>query len=278
MFLCARRPTVLTLLAAAVPRWLRAAGVVSLTVAAALALALPAPAHADDLTPAQRKAVDAMIHDYLMNHPDVLIEAIQKAQDKMRADQQAQAAKALKKRRQEVFDDPADPVGGDPHGDVTMVEFFDYRCPYCKAVEPSLEKLLTQDHRLRMVYKEFPVLGPASVTAARAALAARKQGKYAAFHTAMMAAKGQITDQTVYMVAGSVGLDLTRLKRDMAAPTVEQQIKANLDLADDLGINGTPAFIIGDHIIPGAVDLATLKQDIADARGNPGSGNPAPGN
>jgi protein-disulfide isomerase len=266
MALRARRQHISILSAAAWRRWMRLAGVFPLAVAA-LTLALPPPAQADDLTSAQRKAVDVMIHDYLLNHPDVLIEAIRKAEDKMKADQDHMAVQALQKRHQQVFDDPASPVGGNPHGDVTLVEFFDYQCPYCKEVEPSLEKLTAQDHGLRVVFKEFPVLGPASITAARAALAAQKQSKYDAFHVAMMAAKGRITDQTVYAVAGSVGLDLTRLKHDMADPAVAKQIKANLDLADALGITGTPAFIIGDRIIPGAVDLDTLKQDIADARG-----------
>ena len=138
---------------------------------------------------------------------------------------------------------------------MTIVEFFDYRCPYCKQVLPALQTLLKEDHKLRFVYKEMPVLGPASVTAAHAALAAQRQGKYEAFHTAMMATKGQITDETVYKVAGSVGLDVDRLKQDMSAPEIEQALKANLALADALNIRGTPGFIIGNHIVPGAIDL-----------------------
>ena len=148
----------------------------------------------------------------------------------------------LSDRHQEIFDDPATPVGGNPQGDVTIVEFFDYRCPYCKQVQPSLETLLDQDPKLRFVYKEMPVLGPSSVVAAHAALAARLQGKYDAFHNAMMAAKGQITDEVVYHVAGSVGLDVERLKRDMASPEVDQAVKANLALAEALDIRGTPGF------------------------------------
>ena len=112
---------------------------------------------------------------------------------------------------------------------MSLVEFFDYRCPYCKQVEPALETLLADDRQLRFVYKEFPVLGPDSMTAARAALAARKQGKYDAFHRALMALKGQINDETViYKVAGSVGLDVDRLKRDMGAPEIDKALKANL--------------------------------------------------
>jgi protein-disulfide isomerase len=228
--------------------------------------AMGAPARADDFTPGQKTQIDKMIHDYLLNHPEVLIEAVQKADDTMKADAQDKAQQALAQKHKEVFDDPSSPTAGNPHGDVTMVEFFDYRCPYCKQVEPSLEKVIADDHHLRFVYKEFPVLGPVSTTAARAALAARKQGKYDAFHRAMMATKGQINDQTVMDVAGSVGLDVVQLKRDMESPDVDKTLKADFALADALDISGTPAFIVGNQIIPGAIDLDALKQAIADAR------------
>jgi len=195
-----------------------------------------------------------------------LIEALRGAEDKLNREADAKASKVLGDRRREIFDDPATPIGGNPRGDVTVVEFFDYRCPYCKQVLPSLQTLLKEDRQLRFIYKEMPVLGPQSVVAAHAALAAQRQGKYEAFHTAMMGTKGQITDDTVYKVAGSVGLDLDRLKQDMAAPEIEQAVKANLALADALNIHGTPAFIIGNHIVPGALDLDALKNMIADAR------------
>jgi protein-disulfide isomerase len=230
------------------------------------AIAISAPARADDFTPPQKAAIDKQIHDYLLAHPEVLIEAVQAADDKMKSDARDKAQQVLATKRKEVFDDPSSPVAGNPHGDVTMVEFFDYRCPYCKQVEPSLEKVIADDHHLRFVYKEFPVLGPVSTTAARAALAAKKQGKYDAFHRAMMAMKGQITDQTVMDVASSVGLDIGQLQRDMESPEVDKTLKADLALADALDISGTPAFIVGNQIIPGAVNLDALKQAIADAR------------
>jgi protein-disulfide isomerase len=214
---------------------------------------------AAEFTPEQRKAIEAIIHDYMMQNPDVLIEALRAAED-------AKSQQVLSDRHHEIFDDPATPVGGNPQGDVTIVEFFDYRCPYCKQVQPTLQALLDQDHKLRFVYKEMPVLGAPSVTAAHAALAARLQGKYEFFHSAMMATKGQITDDVVYQVAGSVGLDVDRLKRDMATPEIEQALKANLALASALEIRGTPGFIIGEHIVPGAIDLDALKNLVADAR------------
>ena len=178
------------------------------------------PVRAVEIPTPQREAIEGIIHDYLLHNPDVLIEALHGAEDKLNHEADAKAERVLSDQRREIFDDPATPVGGNPRGDVTIVEFFDYRCPYCKQVLPSLQVLLKEDHNLRFLYKEMPVLGPQSVTAARAALAAQRQGKYEAFHNAMMATKGQITEETVYKVAGSVGLDVDRLKQDMSAPNI----------------------------------------------------------
>jgi protein-disulfide isomerase len=166
-----------------------------------------------------------------------------------------------------VFDDPQSPIAGNPKGDVTLVEFFDYRCPYCKQVEPALEKLIGDDRQLRFVFKEFPVLGPDSEVAARVALAAKKQGKYDAFHRAMMTTPGRIDEATIYKVAGSVGLDVDKVKQDMRSPEIDKELKANLDLGKALDLDGTPSFIVGDTIIPGAISAGDLKQLIADARG-----------
>jgi protein-disulfide isomerase len=232
-----------------------------------LALALPLHASlAADFTPDQRKAIEAIIRDYLTKNPDVLIDALQAAEDKMKGDAKDKAAQALSTRRREIFEDPDTPFAGNPNGDVSLVEFFDYRCPYCKQVEPSLEALIGEDRQLRIVYKEFPVLGPESMTASKAALAARKQGKYDALHRALMALKGQINDTAVFKTAESVGLDVDRLKRDMAAPEISRALKANTELADALDIRGTPGFVVGNEIVPGAIDLASLKQLIATAR------------
>ena len=235
-------------------------------LAAVVAVLIPPASLAADFTPDQRKAIESIIHDYLTKNPDVLLDALQAAEDKMKGDAKDKAAQALSTRRREIFEDPDTPIAGNPNGDVSLVEFFDYRCPYCKQVEPSLEALLGEDRQLRLVYKEFPVLGPESVTASKAALAARKQGKYDAFHRAMMTLKGQINDTAVYKTAESVGVDVDRLKRDMAAPEIARALKANTELADALDIRGTPGFIVGNEIVPGAIDLASLKQLIATAR------------
>src|SRR5205823_5577842 len=231
-----------------------------------LTITLAHPLGAEEVTPEQRKAIEAIIHDYLMQNPDVLIDALREAEAKASSDADVKAAQVLRDRRHEVFDDPATPVGGNPQGDVTIVEFFDYRCPYCKQVNPAIQKLLDQDRKLRFVYKEFPVLGEQSDIAARAALAARLQGKYEAFHNVMMSAKGQINEELVYRLAGSIGLDVDRLKRDMTDPAIDQALSANRSLAKALELRGTPGFVIGDHIIPGAIDLDALKTMVADAR------------
>jgi protein-disulfide isomerase len=244
-------------------RFLWVAGLLAAAVIAAIPMGAPLAA---DFTPDQRKAIEAIIRDYLTKNPDVLIDALQAAEDKMKGEAKDKAAQALSTRRREIFEDPDSPIAGNPNGDVSLVEFFDYRCPYCKQVEPSLEALLGEDRQLRLVYKEFPVLGQESVTASKAALASRKQGKYDAFHRALMALKGQINDTAVFKTAESVGVDVDRLKRDMAAPEISRALKANSELADALDIRGTPGFVVGNEIVPGAIDLASLKQLIATAR------------
>jgi protein-disulfide isomerase len=184
----------------------------------------------------------------------------------MKAQGEERARAAVVERRDELLNDATAPVAGNPKGDVTIVEFFDYRCPYCKQVEPALEALLKEDRQLRIVYKELPILGKDSVYATRAALAARKQAKYDKFHTAMMAAKGQIDEKSILQVATASGLDIERLKSDMTASEIDDIIKRNYDLAQALDIHGTPAFIIGGELVPGAIDIATMKQKIAAAR------------
>lgn len=223
-------------------------------------------ARAQDISPQQRRAIEGIIHDYLLHNPQVLIDAIRTAEQKLDSDAKEKAASTIADRQKEIFDDPATPVGGNKEGDISLVEFFDYQCPYCKRVQPALERLAQKDKGLRLVYKEFPILGPASVVAARAALAAGLQGKYDAFHAAMMARTGHITDEAVYEVAQSVGLDVERLKHDMAAPQIKADLKANRELARELAISGTPAFVIGRQVIPGAVSLEDLQQLVADAR------------
>jgi protein-disulfide isomerase len=226
----------------------------------------PQVVSAADFTPDQRTQIETIVRDYLKNHPEMLIDAIQAADDKLKAEAKDKSTQALAAHRQDVLNDPLSPVAGNPNGNVTLVEFFDYRCPYCKQVEPALEKLVSDDRQLRFVFKEFPVLGPDSETAARVALAARKQGKYDAFHRAMMGTSGHIDEAVIYKVAASVGLDADRLKQDMKSPEIDKELKANLELGKQLDLDGTPSFIVGDTIIPGAIGADDLKQLVAAAR------------
>ncbi len=245
-----------------VGRWTQAC----LGLGLAVLLAAPAPATADggaaDLPVAQ---VEQIVHDYLMRHPEVVYQALQELQRRQDAAKAESQKQALADHREQLRGEASDPVAGNPQGDVTVVEFFDYQCAYCRRVMPSLRAQLDEDQKLRVVFKDFPILGEASVTAARAALAARKQDRYAPFHFALMGAS-DLSLEGIMAVAKSVGLDTQRLAADMNAPEVEAQIQANYALARTLGIEGTPAFVIGDELIPGALDKTRLTELIDQAR------------
>jgi len=214
-------------------------------------------------------AFERRVRDYLLEHPEVIMEAVGRLEARNRATEESEAQAALKSRADEVFRDPASPVGGNPAGDVTMVEFFDYNCPYCRKVASAVQETVAGDTRLRIVYKEFPILGPNSVFAAKAALAAHRQGRYVAFHEALMQARGVADEAGVLRIAAEVGLDVTRLKADMADAEIQSAIDRNLKLAQALRIAGTPGFVIGEHILRGATDAATLRSLVDKARAKP---------
>jgi protein-disulfide isomerase len=237
----------------------------SLAVLAAVAIASPSVS-AQQSTPAvdpvQKEAIEQVVRDYIRAHPEIVVEALDAYQAKKDEDERSAQAKTLTSRAEEIFRSASSPVIGNAQGDVTLVEFFDYQCGYCKRAQPDLERLVKQDGGLKVVLKEFPILGPASVTAARASLAAQMQGKYLDFHTKMMGLKGQLTDEVIYDTAKQVGLDVDKLKQDMNDPAVVAELRANMDLAQALGVQGTPAFVINDQIIPGAVGFDALKSQI----------------
>jgi protein-disulfide isomerase len=228
------------------------------------AIAQPAPpmsSKAAELDPFEQR-----VREYLLKNPEVIMEALQVLQERQRAAEAETFKQVIAERSDDILNDPAAPVGGNPAGDVTVVEFFDYNCPYCRRVAPTVTQLEEADPDVRLIYKEFPILGPGSQFAARAALASRRQGKYVPFHNALMQATDQVTEATVMETAREVGLDIEQLRADMQDPAIEAAIARNLQLADALGINGTPSFIIGEEIVPGAVDLRTLQSLIARAR------------
>jgi len=238
------------------------------TFAFALAAFSPAFAEGDKpaLSPEQEKRVKELVKEYILANPEIILEAVQTLRRKQEEAQKKAAEDALKTRRVELQGATDLPVAGNAKGDVTIVEFMDYRCGYCKGVKPTIDEVLRTDGKVRLVIKEFPILGPASKTASMAAIAAHKQGKYLAYHNALMAYPNNLTDEVIFALARQVGLDLVKLKADMASPEVQALIEKTHKLAQDLGINGTPGFIIGDQIIPGAVNADELKKKIGEAR------------
>ena len=243
-------------------------------VAAVLTLAIGAlfpgwaRAEHNNAAPPEQTAIEKTIHQYLLDHPDVVLEVLNILRTRQQAAEAEGARAKLAAHRDELVSDPSSPVTGNPDGDVTLVEFFDYHCAYCKSVRGSVMTVLDEDPGLRVVFKEFPILGPDSVAAARAALASRNQDpdKYVEFHNALMSTRGRLTQPRIIEIARDVGFDVERLEADMALPEVAQTIARNLALARALGITGTPTFVIGDRLIPGAVDLDSLKRLIAQAR------------
>ena len=236
-----------------------------LVFALLFALPLGVPA-AESPEAARRQEIETVIREYLQAHPEVVAEALQEMERREQEAQRKRTAEAVRAHLAELTQDSGSPVGGNPQGAVTIVEFFDYQCGYCKKEAGEIDKLLQTDSDVRVVYKDLPILGPASTFAARAALAAQKQGKHAALHATLLAANGALTDQRVLRLAAQVGLDTTRLEKDMADPAVDETLARNAHLREVLDIRGTPALVIGMELIPGAVDFDTLKRLVAQAR------------
>ncbi len=236
---------------------------VAVLMAAALA---QAPARAASFTPQQRAEIVDILRNALKSDPTILRDAITTLQEDDNRQADAASATAIASLRPQLTQAPGDPVAGNPNGHVTLVEFYDVRCPYCRRMLPTIATLLSQDSDIRVVYKDLPVLGPGSVIGARALLAAQKQGGYQRLHDALMNGTPDITEDTVRTASTKLGLDWTRLKADMTAPDVLARINANLALARTLQIQGTPAYVIGTRMLPGAVELADLQSAVAAAR------------
>lgn len=226
-------------------------------------------AGAAPLSPAQKRAIEDVVREYILQNPEVIVEAVRGLQEREKQETRERAQKTLATAKEELLRDPDSPVGGNLQGDVTIVEFFDYRCGFCKKVQPDLIEVLKTDKKVRIVFKEFPILGPESVVASKAAIAAwlTDKGKYEAFHEATMKATGALPEGRLMKIAAGVGLDVKALKKTMDDPRIARFIDKNYALAEALDIKGTPAFVIGDHIVRGAIDLEAMKLLIAKARG-----------
>ncbi len=238
----------------------------ALTLLVSLASPMALAQDASPLSPQQQEQVKALVRQVIQDNPELVLEALQSLERKQELAQQQRSRDAIASYRDRLERDPADPVHGNPKGDVTIVEFFDYNCPYCKMVAERVMRLAEADGNIRLVFKEYPILGPVSAVAARAALAAQKQGKYAAYHRALMGLRGRLDEAAIFTTAAEVGLNVDRLKADMNSPDIADHIRATLELGRAIGATGTPAFVIGKTLVPGAVDDATLKQLVADTR------------
>jgi protein-disulfide isomerase len=225
----------------------------------------PAPP-AKSLAAPDQEGIRKIVRDYLLEHPEVLEEAMIILNSKRLAEERARARAAIGEHRGTLLSHSMSPVSGNPNGDVTLVEFFDYACGYCKRSLAAVLDLLRSDGQLRVVWKDLPVLGAASHFAARVSMAAERQGRYLEFHEALMGSRDGLSEDAVLAIAGRIGLDVERLRRDMADPAIKAYLDETHGLARELGINGTPAFVIGDTLVPGAVGAARLKELIAEAR------------
>lgn len=215
----------------------------------------------DTFSDKERAAIETIVRDYILEHPEILPQAFEELQRRMNA-------QAVTANRDALYKDPDSPTAGNPKGDVTIVEFLDYTCGYCKASAPGLKKLLATDKNVRVIFKDLPVLGDVAVFAAHAALAANLQGEYMAFHNALYDHPGRLSEDAVMTIAQKVGLDVTQLKQDMNKPEITAAIGRNLKLANELGLRGTPAFIINGHLIPRALSFDMLQGCVTDARNN----------
>ena len=202
----------------------------------------------------------------ILENPEIIRQAIDLLRQNEEASAEMQAQALLQSERDRLERDPNAPVLGNLNGDVTIIEFFDYNCPYCKRATAELNTLLAQDTGVRVVLREWPILGEASVYATRASLASRNQGKYGEFHQALMAAKGRLAPANVMAIAQTVGLDTQRLKVDLQAPEIDQHIETSMQLARALNFSGTPAYVIGDAIAPGMISADDLQSMVSQAR------------
>lgn len=221
---------------------------------------------AGGLSADERMRLEAVIHDYLMENPEVILDAVQKLERRRQAEAEERKRRAITERADELYDDPRAPVHGPDDASVTMVEFFDYQCGYCKKILPSVLKIIEDDMDLKIVFKELPILGPMSKVASKAALAAKRQDEYLEFHGTVMAMRGQLTEDRLFDAAASVGLDVEQLKEDMQDPEIDAYLQSNQELAKAIGITGTPALIIGGQLIPGAISYDQMVDLIEMAR------------
>lgn len=244
-----------------------------LSLAIAFLTTLPFLSHAQelnfkDMSDQERESFRNEVRSFLLQNPEVIFEAIQILED--RRNQQAQQADRdlVASNASAIYEDGFSFIGGNPEGDITLVEFLDYRCGFCKRAHPEVQEVLDRDPKVRLIVKEFPILGPDSVAASRMALAAldANRAKYADLSDALMTYNGNLTEQVAYKIAGSIGYDIAELKNRANSPEIEARLQQNYQLAQSLGLQGTPAFIVGNEVIRGYLPVEDMLQAIQDAR------------
>jgi protein-disulfide isomerase len=249
------------------PNTIRLAAATALT---ALMLSAALPAAAEEFSAPQKTEIEGIIKDYIVSHPEVLQEAIAELDRRQAEADTAKAKVAIASNAEALFNSSRQVVLGNAKGDVTMVEFFDYNCGFCKKTLPDMAELLKDDPKLKVVLKEFPVLGPGSVEAARVAVAVRMQDKngkkYWDFHQKLLGGRGQADKARALAVAKEVGMDMNRLDKDLAGDEVKTSIEESLKLAETLGLSGTPSFVIGNEVVVGAIGLDGLRSKVSYAR------------
>jgi len=250
-----------------IPHTIRLAAATAVT---ALMLSSALPAAAEEFSAPQKTEIEGIIRDYIVSHPEVLQEAIAELDRRQAEADTAKAKVAIASNAEALFNSSRQVVLGNAKGDVTMVEFFDYNCGFCKKTLPDMAELLKDDPKLKVVLKEFPVLGPGSVEAAKVAVAVRMQDKggrkYWDFHQKLLGGRGQADKARALAVAKEVGMDMTRLDKDLASDEVKTSIDESLKLAETLGLSGTPSFIIGNDVVIGAIGLDGLRTKVSFAR------------
>jgi protein-disulfide isomerase len=237
---------------------------------AMFALWLPQNAGAAEFSAPQKSEIEQIVRDYLVSHPEVLQEAMAELEKRQAAGEAEKHQAAVKEHAQALFSSPRQVVVGNPKGDVTFVEFFDYNCGYCKRAMSDMLTLMKEDPKLKVVLKEFPVLGPGSVEAAQVAVAVRMQDKtgqkYLQFHEKLLGARGQANKAAALAAAKDVGMNMAQLEKDMAGSEVKETLQESFKLAEALGMNGTPSYVIGDSVVVGAVGLEALREKVNTSR------------
>ena len=241
----------------------------ALLIATGLCLAwlTAATAQAQTFSGEQRHEIEGIVKAYLLQHPEVMQDVMSELEKRQQAAEAEKHRAAVVENKATLFNSPHEVVLGNPHGDIAVVEFFDYNCAFCKRALPDMMNLLKANPNLKFVLKEFPVLGEGSVEAAHVAVAARMQDatgkKYIQFHQKLLGGRGQADLARALAVAKEVGFDMTRIQKDMTSDEVKKTIDEDMKLADALGVNGTPSYVIGDEVVVGAVGLDALKEKIA---------------